>query len=111
MFFHWHGDTFDLPAGARAIGSGAVQSESSLTRGLLQGFLLGRHGVALQFHAEVNGPILEGWLAEYEKDLPRGPGVMNADELRAGARAHGPALQARCHAFLAAWLDELLPAR
>jgi GMP synthase (glutamine-hydrolysing) len=99
VFFHWHGDTFDLPAGSRALGG----SE----RFARQGFAIGRHAVALQFHAEITPEALDGWLKEYERGLKPGPGVMSAAELRAGARAHGASLAARGRAFLNAWLDEL----
>jgi GMP synthase-like glutamine amidotransferase len=42
--FHWHGDTFDLPAGAIPIGS----SEACLN----QGFIIDDRIVGLQFHLE-----------------------------------------------------------
>ena len=99
MFFHWHGDTFDLPQGSRPLGG----SE----RFARQGFAIGRHAVALQFHAEITPQALEGWLKEYERGLKPGPGVMSAEQLRQGARAHGASLAARGGAFLKAWLDEL----
>jgi GMP synthase-like glutamine amidotransferase len=43
--FHWHGDTFDIPDGARLLAS------SSACRN--QGFVYGDRIVALQFHMEV----------------------------------------------------------
>ncbi len=43
--FHWHGDTYDLPAGAVLLASSVVTPT--------QGFLYGRHVVALQFHLEI----------------------------------------------------------
>jgi GMP synthase-like glutamine amidotransferase len=43
--FHWHGDTFDIPDGARLLAS------SSACRS--QGFVYGDRVVALQFHLEV----------------------------------------------------------
>lgn len=41
---HWHGDTFDIPAGTTRIGSSAACDN--------QGFVLGEQVVALQFHLE-----------------------------------------------------------
>lgn len=99
LFFHWHGDTFDLPAGSRPLGA----SE----RFARQGFALGRHAIALQFHAEITPEALEGWLAVYEAGLQPGAGVMSAADLREGARRHGASLAARGRAFLERWLDEL----
>ena len=101
VYFHWHGDTFDLPAGAVALGA----SE----RCAAQGFMLGRHAIALQFHAEVDAAALERWLLEYEAGLQPGGDVMDPAALRSGAALHGPALARRARDFLAAWLDEHFP--
>ena len=43
--FHWHGDTFDLPAGAISLGSSVACKN--------QGFVYNDSIVALQFHPEV----------------------------------------------------------
>lgn len=99
VFFHWHGDTFDLPEGSRLLGG----SE----RFARQGFIIGRHAVALQFHIEITPQALENWLAAYETHLKPSPDVMSAAELREGARRHGASLAARGRAFLDAWLKEL----
>jgi len=48
---HWHGDTFDLPAGAAHLATSTKY----------QGFRLGRNGLALQFHPEVTAWGLERW--------------------------------------------------
>ena len=44
--FHWHGDTFDIPAGAICIGSTKMISN--------QGFVYGENIIALQFHCEMD---------------------------------------------------------
>jgi GMP synthase-like glutamine amidotransferase len=49
--FHWHGDTFELPAHALPIGhSEATQN---------QGFIWGNHVLALQFHPEITSKGIE----------------------------------------------------
>jgi len=50
--FLWHHDTFDPPPGATVLAVGAVYPT--------QAFRLGSV-VAVQFHPEVDGPLLAGW--------------------------------------------------
>jgi GMP synthase (glutamine-hydrolysing) len=52
--FEWHHDTFDPPPGATVLADGAVYPN--------QAFRLGSV-VAVQFHPEVDGPLLAGWWA------------------------------------------------
>lgn len=54
--FQWHGDTFDLPAGAVHL------AESPQCR--RQAFRFGRSAYALQFHLEVTAEIVDEWLGE-----------------------------------------------
>lgn len=54
--FEWHGDTFDLPAGA-------VHLAASTTCAA-QAFRYGQRAYGLQFHLEVTEPIIERWLDE-----------------------------------------------
>jgi len=61
--FQWHGDTFDLPAGAVRLAS----SDSYPN----QAFRHGGRVYALQFHIEVTPSIVTGWLRnEQGVDLP-----------------------------------------
>jgi GMP synthase (glutamine-hydrolysing) len=53
--FQWHSDTFELPAGA-------VQLATSQTC-LHQAFRYGTNVYGLQFHLEVDEPLIERWLA------------------------------------------------
>jgi GMP synthase (glutamine-hydrolysing) len=52
--FEWHHDTFDPPPGATVLAGGAVYPT--------QAFRLASV-VAVQFHPEVDGPMLRGWWA------------------------------------------------
>jgi GMP synthase (glutamine-hydrolysing) len=65
----WHQDTFDLPDGAELIATG--------DRCPNQGFRIGRHVYAFQFHFEASKPLLRSWaragLASLEKDHPDFP--------------------------------------
>lgn len=59
---HWHGDTFDLPPGARHLASSARYPN--------QAFAWGRHGLALQFHPEVDVRTVERWLISHAMRSP-----------------------------------------
>ena len=52
--FEWHHDTFDPPPGATLLAGGAVYPTQAFRLGSL---------VAVQFHPEVDGPLLAGWWA------------------------------------------------
>ncbi len=52
---HWHGDTFDLPAGAVRLAS-TLPCENQM-------FRFGARAYALQFHVEIEGPDLARWVA------------------------------------------------
>ncbi len=58
---HWHGDTFDLPAGAQHLASSALYPN--------QAFAVGRYGLALQFHPEILGKNVERWLIGHACEL------------------------------------------
>jgi GMP synthase (glutamine-hydrolysing) len=51
--FHWHGETFDLPAGAVLLASSAACRN--------QGFRVGRNVYGMQFHLEVTQEIVADW--------------------------------------------------
>lgn len=75
---HWHGETFDLPAGARLL--------ASTERTPNQAFAVGS-GLALQFHAEADATRLETWLIGHACELGMAgldPRVIRADAVRFG---------------------------
>jgi GMP synthase-like glutamine amidotransferase len=57
--FQWHGDTYDLPADA------IVLAKSNLYP---QAFRMGS-AVGIQFHLEVNEPMIRQWAQEYRREL------------------------------------------
>jgi GMP synthase (glutamine-hydrolysing) len=81
---HWHGDTFDLPPGAKLLASSdACQN---------QGFRLGRRLFGLQFHCEVDEPHVEAFLQADADFVIKANGPGGVEELRAETRERiGPA--------------------
>lgn len=55
--FHWHEDTFSLPAGAIHLAT------SDMTQN--QAFRLGRATYGIQFHFEADRPLIEGWNRDF----------------------------------------------
>lgn len=97
---HWHGDTFDIPAGATHLASTAVCPH--------QAFAYGSHALALQFHLEAEAPSLERWFIGHAAEIGATAGVSvpalraDTDRWSRSAREIG----GRC---LAEWLDAVEP--
>lgn len=91
---HWHGDTFDLPAGAVLLASTAACRN--------QAFALGRHALGLQFHPEAGAEGFERWLVGHAAEIAAAG--LDPRALRAGAERHGRAAAVRGERLFAAWL-------
>ncbi len=68
--FHWHGDTFAIPADCERLAFSAGCAN--------QAFRAGDRNWGFQFHLEVDAPLVQRWLGVY------------ADELAASAHSGGP---------------------
>lgn len=93
---HWHGDTFDLPAGATHL--------AATERTPHQAFAFRNHALALQFHIEASAPGLERWYVGHALEIATTPGVKLA-ELRADATREAPRLVPAALAALNTFLD------
>lgn len=80
--FHWHGETFDLPVGARHL----ARSEACLN----QAFQLGAKTIGLQFHLETGLREAETMLAHCGAEIVTAPWIQTPDELRAGTEQDAP---------------------
>ncbi|MBN2288084.1 MAG: type 1 glutamine amidotransferase [Candidatus Glassbacteria bacterium] len=74
----WHGQTFDLPAGATRLAS----SRSYLNQAFRCGSCWG-----IQFHLEADGPLVRCWLEAGSDELAASPGV-DRDEILAGIASY-----------------------
>jgi GMP synthase-like glutamine amidotransferase len=72
--FHWHGDTFELPAGAQHL----FQSEGCKNQGFIRDNVLG-----LQFHFEVTPESLNEMVKHGQEELTDGKYIQSAKEILA----------------------------
>jgi GMP synthase-like glutamine amidotransferase len=93
-FFHWHGETFDLPAGAEWL----AWSEKCRH----QAYRFGRSAYGIQFHPEITPEMIEDWCAQ-----PANCGDVAALETPIDPHAADSRPQAR-H-ILEGWLSLLTP--
>nr|WP_294863825.1 glutamine amidotransferase [uncultured Pseudogulbenkiania sp.] len=94
---HWHGDTFDLPAGAQLLASTELTPH--------QAFAWGNNALALQFHPEVDGHLIEAWLIGHSGELQHAG--LSVPELRAASHRFADHAARAGAAMLGAWLQQL----
>jgi GMP synthase-like glutamine amidotransferase len=75
--FHWHGEAFEPPPGARRIASSEGCPE--------QGFTLGERVLGLQFHLETTPDAARALIRHCPEDLAAGRWVQDADDMLAEA--------------------------
>ena len=91
---HWHGDTFDLPAGATHLASSEKYKN--------QAFAVGNFALGLQFHVEVTAPGLERWYVGHTCEL--GLKKIDVPSLRAAGKKKAPAVEEASQSFWNQWL-------
>ncbi len=61
--YHWHGDMFEVPAGAQLLATASGCPHQAIK--------VGKNAYGLQFHVEVTDKSIKEWCDEYiEKDIP-----------------------------------------
>ncbi|MEG0185179.1 MAG: glutamine amidotransferase [Stenotrophomonas sp.] len=94
---HWHGEAFELPAGARRLASTPACRH--------QAFAIGNHALALQCHPELDARQFERWLIGHTLELSQAG--IDAADLRAQARRYGGPLATAATAMFHHWLHDL----
>ena len=101
----WHGDTFDLPAGATLLASSPAYPN--------QAFRIGR-SYALQFHIEVSLELATEWgeVPAYAQSLEQTLGPGGLDRLLAGVEEHADVTLPLARRLFGNWLERVarLPA-
>jgi len=96
QLLHWHGDTFDLPAGADHLASSERYPN--------QAFAMGNKVLGLQFHPEVTAVGLERWYVGHCCEL--GHAGVNVPQLRQQSLQLAPRLEQNARRFWQAWLSQ-----
>lgn len=94
---HWHGDTFDLPAGATRLASTATYAN--------QAFAFGRNALALQFHIEADPARLEEWYVGHTAEL--GAAKISIPALRTATAQVASRIPAQAERIFARWLGQI----
>lgn len=95
---HWHGDTFELPAGALRLATSAACAN--------QGFLYDNRVLGLQFHPEMTRAVATKLVAECGAELTPAEFVQTGDTILAAPDA----AFADAHRLLCELLDAVFPA-
>jgi GMP synthase (glutamine-hydrolysing) len=93
--FHWHGDVFEVPPGARPL----ARSE----RTPFQGFRYGDSAYGLLFHLEVEEGQIAAMAAAFDKELEQS--CVPANELLVGASRYMAEVRARGQRVFGRWAD------
>lgn len=99
--FHWHGETFDLPAGATHILSSAHCPN--------QAYSLGKH-LAFQCHIEMTADMVRTWCevgADEIAEAIDSPGVQSIDDIHADLGARVAQLNAHARLVYERWITGL----
>jgi GMP synthase (glutamine-hydrolysing) len=94
---HWHGDTFELPAGSTLLASTPVCRNQAFSRG--------PNVLGLQFHPEVRGARFEHWLLGHASELATA-GIDPA-KLRRDTEINGKGLETAGVRLLTEWLARI----
>ncbi len=99
VVLHWHGETFDVPAGGTRLAASAACPN--------QAFEWGPRVLALQFHLEATRPLIASWLRQGAEEMAaaRGPWVQAAADLRQGAELHARICRRWLWNLMASWAE------
>jgi GMP synthase-like glutamine amidotransferase len=98
--FHWHGETFSIPRGARALLSSPYCAN--------QAFAMGKH-LGLQCHVEMTAELIESWCRSGAEEIANNPGpaVQPAAEIESDLDQRLAQLHAVADRVYARWMEGL----
>ncbi len=99
--FHWHGETFSIPAGATRILESAACSN--------QAYVLGKH-LGMQCHVEMTAAMIDDWCASGADEIAAAgsiPTVQTPEAMRVGQEARLMALNQSAETLYRHWIKGL----
>ena len=99
--FHWHGETFTIPADARRILSSAHCAN--------QAFVLGDRHIGMQCHVEMTPELIRSWCAHGADEIAASasPGVQRPDAIQADIDARTARLHGLADKIYSRWIQGL----
>lgn len=99
--FHWHGETFTLPAGARRILASAYCAQ--------QAFVFDDRHLAMQCHVEMTPDLVRQWCLHGADEIAASPGpaVQRAEDIQADLEARIARLHALADKIYSRWIQGL----
>ena len=98
MAYHWHGETFAIPANAQRVLASADCPN--------QAFVLGKH-LALQCHVEMTPPLIADWVREADGELKPSRTIQSGDEMLRDAHTRAEALHRIADTLYERWIAGL----
>ncbi|MCW5603829.1 MAG: type 1 glutamine amidotransferase [Burkholderiales bacterium] len=100
--FHWHGETFSIPAGATHVLTGAWCEN--------QAFVFDRH-IGMQCHIEMTGDLVRTWCRDWAQEIEsladRTPSVQTPEEMTGDLERRVEALHAIADRVYDRWIEGL----
>ena len=104
--FHWHGETFSIPAGATRLASSRYCEN--------QAFALGPH-LAMQCHVEMTPELIRAWCKDWKKEVEklarRVPSVQTPAEMLESVEERTRGLHAVADRVYDRWLSQIVHMR
>lgn len=101
LAFHWHGETFSLPAGARRILESAYCAN--------QAYVLNDHHIAMQCHVEMTPELIASWCDHGAAEIAASdsPGVQSPEAIQADISARTNRLHQLADKIYSRWIQGL----
>lgn len=99
--FHWHGETFDLPSGARHLAKSAVCRN--------QAFQYGDSVIGLQFHLEMTPQSLKAIIRHCRKEILPARFIQSIPQMKKAPLNHMRDLHVDLADFLTSWVAKIPP--